>query len=129
MDELDESKGSNVVAYAKYANARKNLLANQPISFDRKELREILGVYGRKVAAGEWRDYAIDLLNDRAIFSVFRRTSEFPLYQIQKTPELRRRQGQYSVVAPGGLIMKRGNELNQVLSVLEKKHYLQLVSA
>ena len=129
MGEVDGSKPSNVIAYAKYANAKKNLSLIQTISFDRQELREILGVYGRKVAAGEWRDYAIDLLSDRAVFSVFRRTSEFPLYRIEKNPDLQRKQGQYSIVAPGGLILKRGNELNSVLSVLEKKHYLSLVSA
>ena len=129
MSEVDGSKPSNVIAYAKYANAKKNLSLIQTISFDRQELREILGVYGRKVAAGEWRDYAIDLLRDRAVFSVFRRTSEFPLYRIEKNPDLQRKQGQYSIVAPGGLILKRGNELNSVLSVLEKKHYLSLVSA
>ena len=129
MSEVDGSKPSNVIAYAKYANAKKNLSLIQTISFNRQELREILGVYGRKVAAGEWRDYAIDLLRDRAVFSVFRRTSEFPLYRIEKNPDLQRKQGQYSIVAPGGLILKRGNELNTVLSVLEKKHYLSLVSA
>ena len=129
MSELDENTASNVVAYSKYANARKKNLTHQPVSFDRQELREILGVYGRKVAEGEWRDYAIDLMKDRAVFSVYRRTSEFPLYQIQKNPELRRRQGQYSVVAPGGLILKRGHELKQVISVLDKQHYLRLVSA
>ena len=129
MSEVDGSKPSNVIAYAKYANAKKNLSLIQTISFDRQELREILGVYGRKVAAGEWRDYAIDLLRDRAVFSVFRRTSEFPLYRIEKNPDLQRKQGQYSIVAPGGLILKRGNELNSVLSVLEKKHYLSLVPA
>lgn len=91
------------------------------VSFDRHELSTILNVYGRMVALGEWRDYAIDMLRDEAVFSVFRRTSEMPLYRIVKTPRLARRQGAYSVVAATGLILKRGSDLAQVLKVLEKK--------
>jgi hypothetical protein len=87
--------------------------------FNRQELRQILDLYGRKVAAGEWRDYAIDFGRDKAVFSVFRRASEVPLYRIEKCPKLARRQGAYSVVAATGLILKRGNELARVLSVLE----------
>ena len=71
------------------------------------------------MAAGEWRDYAIDFGRDKAVFSVFRRASEVPLYRIEKCPKLARRQGAYSVVAATGLILKRGNELARVLSVLE----------
>ncbi len=91
------------------------------VRFDRGELNRILGVYGRMVSAGEWRDYAMDFLEDRAVFSVFRRASEMPLYTIEKRPKLRAKQGQYSVVAAGGQILKRGHELAQVLRVLEKK--------
>lgn len=87
--------------------------------FTRRELDEILRVYGRKVAAGEWRDYAIDQGNDKAIFSVFRRASEMPLYRIVKQPKLARRQGAYSVVTPTGLILKRGHELRQVLTAID----------
>jgi Protein of unknown function (DUF2794) len=90
------------------------------IAFDRHELQAIMGLYGRMVAAGEWRDYAMDFMRDRAVFSIFRRTSEMPLYRIEKNPDLRGRQGMYSVYAPGGLIMKRGQELAQVLRVLDK---------
>src|SRR4051794_2533349 len=90
------------------------------VAFDRRELRELFELYGRKVAAGEWRDYALDFLRDRAVFSVFRRTAEFPLYRIEKTPRLARRQGAYSVIAPNGLILKRGPDLGRVLCVLEK---------
>jgi hypothetical protein len=89
-------------------------------SFSRHELNEILAVYGRKVAAGEWRDYALDLGRERAVFSVFRRASECPLYRIEKVPKLARKQGAYSVVAATGLILKRGHELARVLSVLER---------
>ncbi|MGJ3263134.1 MAG: DUF2794 domain-containing protein [Salinarimonas sp.] len=91
------------------------------VSFDRDELRTILNVYGRKVAAGEWRDYAIDFRKDKAIFAVFRRASEMPLYRIEKDPRLARRQGAYAVVAASGLVMKRGQELGRVLNVLEGK--------
>ncbi len=98
-----------------------------PVSFDRRELQEILKLYGRMVAANEWRDYAIDQLRDRAVFSVFRRTSETPLFQIVKNPSLARKQGAYSVVAATGSILKRGHELARVLSVFDKT--LRLVRA
>ena len=87
----------------------------RPISFDRKELNLILGVYGSKVAEGEWRDYALDFSRDSAIFSVFRRTSEMPLYRIVKDPKLARKQGAYAVLAQGGMILRRGHDLAQVL--------------
>jgi hypothetical protein len=98
-----------------------------PVTFHRRELDLILRIYGHMVAAGEWRDYAIDHLRDRAVFSVFRRTSEVPLFQIVKTPSLARRQGAFSVVAASGLIMKRGHELTRVLAVFDKP--LKLVRA
>ena len=91
------------------------------IAFDRQELTTILDVYGRKVAAGEWRDYAIDLGPEKAVFSVYRRTSECPLYRIEKCPKLARRQGAYSVVAATGLVLKRGGDLGRVLEVLERR--------
>jgi len=98
-----------------------------PVTFDRRELDAILRVYGRMVAANEWRDYAIDHLPDRAVFSVFRRSSETPLYQIVKDPKLARRQGAYAVVAAQGTILKRGHELARVLGVFDSK--LRLVKA
>ena len=94
---------------------------NQQTAFDRQELNVILGLYGRMVAAGEWRDYGMSHLRDVAIFSVFRRTAENPLYRIEKRPKLRMRQGQYSVIGMDGQILKRGNDLRQVLRVLERK--------
>jgi len=97
------------------------------VAFNRRELNTILRLYGRMVADGEWRDYAIDLLKERAVFSVFRRSSEMPLYRIEKDPKLARRQGAYSVVATGGVILKRGHDLAQVLRVLEKKKHLRVV--
>ena len=91
------------------------------IRFDRLELRRILNTYGRMVMAGEWRDYAIDFRDEVAVFSVFRRTSEMPLYSIEKRPKLKDKQGQYSVVAAGGQVLKRGHDLTTVLRVLERK--------
>lgn len=90
-------------------------------TFDRRELTLILGLYGRMVALGEWRDYALDHLRDRAVFSVFRRTGEHPLYRIAKTPKDARAQGQYSVVGMDGYILKRGRDLAQVLRVFDPK--------
>ena len=90
-----------------------------PVTFERGELDRIFGLYGRKVAEGEWRDYAIDFLKDRAVFSVFRRASEIPIYRIEKNPKLSRRQGAYSVISATGLILKRGHELDRVLRVLD----------
>jgi hypothetical protein len=90
------------------------------VTFTRRELDRILSLYGRKVAAGEWRDYAIDFLKDRAVFSVFRRSSEIPIYRIEKNPQLARRQGAYSVISAAGLIVRRGQELDRVLRVLDK---------
>ncbi len=96
-------------------------ISTTTIFFDRRELDDILAVYGRKVAAGEWRDYAIDMGREKAVFSVFRRSSEVPLYRIEKVPKLARKQGAYSVIAAGGLVLKRGHELRRVLAVLESK--------
>jgi hypothetical protein len=89
------------------------------VTFDRRELMRILELYGRKVAAGEWRDYAIAFLKDRAVFSVFRRSSEMPLYRIEKNLTLARRQGAYAVVASSGLVLKRGHSLDRVLRALD----------
>src|SRR5581483_5926136 len=83
------------------------------VTFSRRELDRLLRLYGRKVAAGEWRDYAIDFLKDRAVFSVFRRASEVPLYRIEKNPKLARRQGAYSVISATGHIVRRGQELDR----------------
>jgi hypothetical protein len=96
------------------------------VSFDRRELREILDLYARKVAEGEWRDYAFDVSAQKAVFSVFRRSSELALYRIEKVPKLTRKQGAYAIVAATGLVVKRGHELGRVLAVLDKK--LKLVA-
>ena len=93
----------------------------ETIAFHRTELGVILSLYGRMVAAGEWRDYGISSLREVAIFSVFRRTAEHPLYRIEKRPKLRNRQGQYAVIGMDGQILKRGHDLKTVLRVLERK--------
>jgi hypothetical protein len=89
------------------------------VAFNRDELRTIFNLYGRRVAEGEWRDYALDFRRDKAVFSIYRRTSEMPLFRIEKDPKLARRQGAYAVIAASGHVMKRGSDLARVLAVLE----------
>lgn len=91
------------------------------VAFDRAELSVILGLYGRMVSAGEWRDYSMSFLKDVAVFSVFRRTAEHPMFRIEKRPKLRGRQGMYAVIGMDGQILKRGHDLKTVLRVLERK--------
>lgn len=91
------------------------------VAFDRHELSVILSLYGRMVAAGEWRDYGLSMLREVAVFSVFRRTAENPIYRIEKRPKLRNRQGMYAVISIDGQILKRGQDLRTVLRVLERK--------
>jgi hypothetical protein len=93
----------------------------EQVAFDRHELGNILTLYGRMVAAGEWRDYGISHLSEVAVFSIFRRTAEHPIYRVEKRPRLRERQGQYAVIGMDGRILKRGNDLKVVLRVLERK--------
>lgn len=95
--------------------------APEVTAFHRTELAPILNVYGRMVAAGEWRDYAISTLPDVAVFSIFRRAAEHPLYRIEKRPALRLRQGQYAVIGAQGQVLRRGADLRQVLRVLEPR--------
>ena len=127
--EIDEGAGepANLIALARGVPPASAPVDSRPmvrekpyVAFDRHELSEILKVYGRMVAAGEWRDYAIDHLVDRAVFSIFRRSSEVPLYRVEKNPKLARKQGAYSVIAQTGMILKRGGELSRVLRVIDK---------
>jgi hypothetical protein len=90
------------------------------VFFERRELDRLLRLYGRMVASGEWRDYAIAGFKDHAIFAVFRRASEAPLYRFEKRPLLARRQGEWAVVGQGGLVLKRGHELEQVLKIFDR---------
>lgn len=130
MSEVDPPGQSRDAAPPDSAGAVVEAFRPQPapavVSFDRRELQAILNLYGRMVAAGEWRDYAIDFSAERAVFSIFRHAAEQPLYRIEKNPKLARRQGAYSVVAAGGLILKRGHELERVIAVLDKR--LKLVT-
>jgi hypothetical protein len=112
---------------ARGASPPSQASAASRVTFDRRELDRLLGLYGRKVAAGEWRDYAIDFLRDRAVFSVFRRSCEVPIYRIEKNPRLARRQGAYSIIAAGGTVVRRGHELDRVLRAIDRS--LSLVSA
>lgn len=91
------------------------------IAFDREELTKILNVYGFFVSAGDWRDYAIDSLREMAVFSVYRRTAEAPLYRIEKCPRMARKQGAYSIVSMTGQILKRGHDLSQVLRYFDRQ--------
>ena len=100
--------------------AAANTLPNR-VTFNRLELNRILNLYGRMVADGEWRDYAIDFLKDRAVFSVYRRASEVPIYRIEKDPRLARKQGMYNVITATGLILRRGHELERVLLAIDRK--------
>lgn len=95
--------------------------ADRIVTFDRRELNTILRVYGVMVGAGEWRDYAIDHLRDQAVFSVFRRTSEVPVFRIVKDPKLARRQGAYSILASSGQVLKRGHDLSRLLNFFDRK--------
>ena len=94
-----------------------------PVFFDRRELDLILRVYGRMVAAGGWRDYAMVGHKDVAEFAVFRRSGDAPLYRIEKRPSLQHRQGQWAVVGEGGQVLKRGRELAQVLRVFDSRKF------
>ncbi len=91
------------------------------MAFHRTELSVILAVYGRMVAAGEWKDYAISHLRDAAVFSIFRRASEHPVYRVEKRPKLADRQGAYCVIAMDGQILRRGKDLRQVMRVFDRK--------
>lgn len=95
--------------------------APEQVAFDRSELGQILTLYGRMVALGEWRDYGISHLREVAVFSIFRRTAENPIYRIEKRPKLRNKQGLYAVIGMDGQVLKRGHDLRAVLHVLERK--------
>jgi len=137
LSDAEDSPASRASATVVSVDTRREALpgatippAGPPVTrFDRRELNCILRVYGRNVAEGEWRDYAIDFRRDEAVFSIFRRASEMPLFRIVKDMRLARRQGAYSVVAAGGMILKRGPDLERVLAVLERKRGLRLVEA
>jgi hypothetical protein len=91
------------------------------VGFERAELNRILDLYGRMVAAGHWKDYAMDLGRDAAIFSAFRRAAERPEFRIEKRPALRNRQGMWALIGEAGVVLKRGTELGPVLAPVERR--------
>lgn len=117
--------GEETAILIPFHEARRDRLA--PVSFERRELEQILRLYGRMVAANEWRDYAIDHTADRAVFSVYRRSNDAPLFQIVKDPKLARKQGAFSVIGAAGAVLKRGHDLARVLGLFDKR--LRLVEA
>ncbi len=96
--------------------------------FDRPELTRILDLYGRMVSAGHWRDYAIAMERDAAVFSAFRRAAEHPEFRIEKRPSLRHRQGMWALIGEAGAVLKRGHELPSVLAPVERR-LLKLVAS
>ena len=120
VSEDADPSGSHAAARVAAANQATGSLPNR-VTFNRFELNRILNLYGRMVADGEWRDYAIDFLKDRAVFSVFRRAAEVPIYRIEKDPRLARKQGMYSVISSTGLILRRGQELDRMLLAIDRK--------
>ena len=107
---------SNIVPFPTRKNNADNI-----VSFDRRELNAILSKYGQLVAAGEWRDYALNMSMDAAVFSVFRRTGETPAYRIEKRPKNATRQGQYAIIGSDGRIEKRGHDLRLALRIFDRK--------
>ena len=125
--EVSAPTRASIAAFPRKTGNRGSPAEGPVVSFDRHELRHIFDLYGRRVAEGEWRDYAIGFTAAKAVFSIYRRASEVPLFRIEKDPSLALRQGAYAVVAATGLILKRGQDLRRVLQVLEKKPKLVLV--
>ena len=127
MSDRDVERGNDertVTLFQSHSSREQVVL--ERVAFTKDELQTILNLYGRMVARGEWKDYAMDFLSEKAVFSVFRRASEVPLYRIEKTPKMAAKQGAFSITAATGLILRRGNDLSRVLNVLEKK--MQVVS-
>ena len=120
MSEIDPTPFRPTALGATFYGAQQTA-TTKSVCFTRLELQTILAVYGRNVAAGAWRDYAIDMGCEKAVFSIFRRSSEMPIYRVEKNPKLARKQGAFSVVTAAGLILKRGSDLSRVLSAIDKR--------
>ena len=117
IHDFSMSNSSNIIPLSSPSKPKQT----ERVSFNRRDIDTLIQFYSARVSSGEWRDYAIDMLKDRAVFSVFKRASEVPIYTIEKMPKLARRQGEWSVINANGLVLKRGHELKQVLKVLDKK--------
>lgn len=115
----DEGALSRPHAQLSLVSAAQSRIAHAVVAFNRAELDAILAVYARKVAAGEWRDYALEMGREKAVFAIFQRASEYPLFRVEKCPRLARRQGAYSVVLRSGVVLKRGHDLARVLAACE----------
>lgn len=119
--EAGDRRGRIVIDLSEYRDAKDPM----PVAFHRLELNQILRIYGRMVGEGEWRDYAIDHLKDKAVFSVFKRSGDLPVYQIEKNPKLAQKQGAFCIVNTQGRILKRGHELAQVMKFFDKVQKLR----
>ena len=115
---------SEVVPFPSGSKSRST--GRSQVAFDRQEISAIMNVYGQMVSKGDWKDYAMDFLRDKAVFSIYRRATEHPLYRIEKVPALRNKQGQFAIIAPGGLVLKRGHELKTVLKIFDKARFRSL---
>ena len=115
---------SEVVPFPSGSKSRS--IGPSQVAFDRQEISAIMNVYGQMVSKGDWKDYAMDFLRDKAVFSIYRRATEHPLYRIEKVPALRNKQGQFAIIAPGGLVLKRGHELKTVLKIFDKARFRSL---
>lgn len=113
---------SNIVNLSSSNTHPQNRQPSQT-AFNRQELSLIMNVYGQMVSNGDWKDYAMDFLKYKAVFSIYRKATEHALYTIEKVPDLRNKQGQFAVIAPGGLILKRGHDLKTVLKVFDKQRF------
>ncbi|GAA5060236.1 DUF2794 domain-containing protein [Erythrobacter westpacificensis] len=106
--------GPNIVAFPGQRSPEQ-------VGFNRHELTRILDLYGRMVAAGEWRDYAMDFTRDCATFAAFRRTADVPQMRLEKRPALHQKQGMWALFGEQGQVLKRGHELNNVLAPVERR--------
>ena len=113
---------SNIIPLKNSVTVSNNINASQ-VSFRKDEINLIMTLYGQMVSKGVWKDYAISFLKDKAVFSIYRKASEYSLYRIEKNPSLKKKQGQYSVIAPGGLILKRGHDLKSILRIFHRHRF------
>lgn len=117
----DRGASAEIFGFPQVVQGSSSTRAPTAVLFNKAELRAILALYGKMVARGEWRDYALDFGREEAVFAVFRRSSEVPLARIVKNPKLARKQGAFAVVSGQGVVLKRGHDLARVLAIFEDK--------